>query len=256
MCHPFHNIVTVEREGGRGCTSSCHFHSCHPCHCRHCCYCCHCCYCHCCLIIVSGWMSGGGGGCAWGDGCTRMNTMFSSSQSEALSVLRLTIYRHCSSATTEWKVVWNLLITEVKGISRMEVQSSPVQSWRILRIWKISLVSVLPKKGKRLNWTSLSSTNCSCQLWSIVISPVASCPVCGKSKRPVVDWLQPVFLRTGCLAHDPPIQGHIPYFFHISIYLFEFTRVLSIMITLKMTYNAKSIISWAPVDQILWFLGK
>ena len=107
--------------------------------------------------------------------------------------------------------------------------------------------------GLDCNWSQL---DCSCQLRSIVISPVASCPVCQKSKRPVVDRLQPVFLRTGHLAHDPPIQGHMPNFFHIFIYLFEFTRVLSIMVTPKMTYNAKSIISWAPVDQILWFLDK
>ena len=100
------------------------------------------------------------------------------------------------------------------------------------------------------NWLQL---DCSCQLQSIVISSVASCPVCQKSKRLVVDRLQPVLLRSGHLVHDPPIQGHIAYFSHIFIYLFEFTRVLSIMVTPKMTYNAKSIISWAPVDQILWF---
>ena len=96
-------------------------------------------------------------------------------------------------------------------------------------------------KDWQLDWTATDRN------WTAV----ASCPVCWKSKRPVVDRLQPVFLRTGRLAHDPPIQGHIPYFFHIFIYLFEFTRVLSIMVTPKMTYNAKSIISWAPVDQIL-----
>ena len=70
--------------------------------------------------------------------------------------------------------------------------------------------------GLDCNWWHL---DCSCQLRSIVISPVVSCPVCQKSKRPVVDQLQPVFLRTGRLAHDPPIQGHIPNFFSY-FYLF------------------------------------
>ena len=76
-------------------------------------------------------------------------------------------------------------------------------------------------KDWQLDWTTADHN------WTAV----ASCPVCQKSKRPVVDWLQPVFLRTSHLAHNPPIQGHIRYFFHISIYLFEFTRALSIMIS-------------------------
>ena len=88
--------------------------------------------------------------------------------------------------------------------------------------------------------------DCSCQLWSIVISPVANCLVCQTSKKPNVDQLQPVFLRTSCLAHDSP---HIPYFSHISCHLFESTRVLSIMVTAKLIYNAKLIISWAFMDK-------
>ena len=70
--------------------------------------------------------------------------------------------------------------------------------------------------GLDCNWSQL---DCSCQLRSIVISPVASCPVCQKSKGPVVDRLQPVFLRTGHLAHDPPFRGIYPIFSYFYLFI-------------------------------------
>ena len=110
---------------------------------------------------------------------------------------------------------------------------SPVGNW--CKDWQLDWTAT------DRNWTAVASCD---QLWSVQL-PVAQFAKNQKDQ-----------LWTGCLAHDPPIQGHIPYFFHILIYLIEFTRVLSIMITPKMTYNAKSIISWASVDRILWFLGQ
>ena len=105
---------------------------------------------------------------------------------------------------------------------------SPVGNW--YKDWQLDWTTT------DHNWTAVASCN---QLRSVQL-PVAQF---AKNQK---DWLW-----TGHLAHDPPIQGHIPNFFHIFIYLFEFTRVLSIMVTPKMTYNAKSVISWAPVDRIL-----
>ena len=46
-------------------------------------------------------------------------------------------------------------------------RSKAVQSglWMIWDIYRPVLVSVLPKIGKRPDWTGLSSTNSSCLLW-------------------------------------------------------------------------------------------
>ena len=64
-------------------------------------------------------------------------------------------------------------------------------------------------KDWQLDWTATDRN------WTAV----ASCPVCQKSKRPVVDRLQPVFLRTGRLAHEPPHSGAYTLFFSY-FYLF------------------------------------
>ena len=92
------------------------------------------------------------------------------------------------------------------------------------------------------NWLQL---DCSCQLPSLPKIKKTSCGLVATG-----------LFEDRSLGPWSPHSGAYTLFFHIFIYLFEFTRVLSIMITPKMTYNAKSIISWASVDQILWSLGQ
>ena len=165
--------------------------------------------------------------------------------------------KNSASVHTSWVYSMPLMSVEIRFDKQVDTTTLAMQSWEITRniclfhtllrhlikyltctcehcacvknndIWNTFKISVSKSSwqlvqrlatGLDHNWSQL---DCSCQLRSIVISPVASCPVCQKSKRPVVDQLQPVFLRTGHFAHDSPIQGHIPYFFSIflSIYL-------------------------------------